>query len=119
MSQDSIPDTKPIAFGDNVRILAVPETSRRGLAGRVGQVFGHTTPSSTGVEVIGSTDDDFALNVFIKELDEAFWFTRDLVEFIDHAAGTEASLDGVPGTWVRTEHGEWAERPKPWWRFWK
>jgi hypothetical protein len=38
-------------FADRVRIKRTEETERLGLAGREGQVFGHTTPSVTEVAV--------------------------------------------------------------------
>ncbi|MEO2047331.1 MAG: hypothetical protein ABGX16_12255 [Pirellulales bacterium] len=79
----------PISFGDNVRILCTPETEGLGLAGLKGEVRGETTPSVMGIEVIGEDKDDFAFNVFIEDRDEAYWFAPDLLEFIDHAVGTE------------------------------
>ena len=99
---------RPFLF-DNVRIRATPETQRLGLAGLVGNVAGFTTPSVTGVEVIGTVTDDFALNVLFEERNEAFWFAPDLLEFIDHAPGTEIRLDDIPKKWVRSASGEWEE----------
>jgi hypothetical protein len=115
-----------ISFGDNVRVRGTPLTHELGLAGLAGQVYGETTPSITGVDVIGETRDDYAINVFFEEQKESFWFVSELLEFIDHAPGTEIRLDGVPKKWVRTESGGWAEsdadaspdRGKPWWKFW-
>ena len=115
----------PPSFGDNVRILPSVETESMGVAGLVGQVYGQTTPSQTGVEVIGEMTSDYAINVYFKDRDESFWFAPSLVEFVDHAPGTEVTLDGIPKKWIRTETGEWREEPnetkstKPWWRFWK
>ena len=110
----------PPSFGDNVRIRSSAETESKGLGGLTGQVYGQTTPSVTSVEVIGELTSDYAINVFFKERNESFWFAPALVEFIDHAPGTEITLDGVAKTWVRTATGEWREetKPKPWWRFW-
>ena len=99
-------------FADRVRIKRTDETQRLGLAGREGQVFGWTTPSVTGVPVIGPTDDDSAVNVHFDELDEEFWFSHDLVEHIDNAAGTVISLDGQDTEWVRLPNGDWQERPR-------
>jgi hypothetical protein len=48
-------------FGDHVRIRATEETERLRLAGREGVVFGWTTPSVTGVEVIGTPAEDYAI----------------------------------------------------------
>ena len=100
------------SFGDHVRIRSNHDTERLGLAGREGTVYGFTTPSLTLVDVIGSRAEDFALNVHFDELDEAYWFADDLVEFIDHGAGSVMSLDGVDFEWVRLPNGDWEERPK-------
>ncbi|MFM8593732.1 MAG: hypothetical protein ACKOCK_05000, partial [Chloroflexota bacterium] len=112
-----------VTFADNVRIRATEETEAVGVAGLKGQVFGETTPSVTGVEVIGTLAADFAVNVHIEERGEAFWFAPELVELIDHAPGTEIRLEGVDKRWIRTEDGAWMEeavghKKKPWWMFW-
>ena len=99
-------------FGDHVRIRTTEETERLGLAGREGIVFGWTTPSVTGVEVIGAPAEDYAINVNFDDPDEGFWFADDLVEFIDHAAGQVMSLDGIDLEWVRLPNGEWEQRAK-------
>jgi hypothetical protein len=75
----------------------------------VGNVFGQTTPSISGVEVIGEPTSDYAINVFFEDRHESFWFAPALVQFIDHAPGTEITLDGIPKKWVRTGTGEWKE----------
>ncbi len=111
------------SFGDRVRIRRTSETEQAGVAGLVGQVYGETTPSVTNVDVIGSPADDYAINVYFEERDEACWFAADLVEFLDHAPGTEIRLDGVDKRWIRTEDGGWREEPllekkTPWWKFW-
>ena len=98
-----------IDFGDNVRVLSSPVTSSKGLAGLNGKVYGWTTPSSTGVEVIGELKRDYAINVYFEERKEGFWFAEELIVFIDHGAGTEVKLDGVPKKWIRTEDGQWKE----------
>jgi hypothetical protein len=115
---------EPISFGDNVRVCSTPETLARGLAGRLGSVRGETTPSCTGVEVIGPLTDDFALCVHLDD-DQPLWFAPDLLELVDHAPGTAIRLEGVPMTWVRSAQGEWIEIPdaadaarRPWWKFW-
>jgi len=109
-----------ITFGDNVRVRSTPETEALGVAGRVGQVFGETTPSVTGVTVVGRPLGDHALNVHFKGRTDTLWFAPELLEFVDHAAGSEMRLDGVPKKWRRSENGEWVESSdkKPWWRFW-
>ena len=122
--QTNFPSDSP-TFGDKVRIRHSPETESKGLAGLVGNVYGQTTPSVTGVEVIGELAFDYAINVFFEDRDESFWFAPALVEFVDHAPGMEISLNGVAKKWVRTETGDWHEEStetkpaKPWWRFWE
>lgn len=99
-------------FADRVRIKSTEETERLGLAGRVGQVLGFTTPSSTGVALIGSKSKDYAINVHFGDLDEGFWFADELVELVDHSPGTTISLDGQNKEWVRLPNGEWEERSR-------
>jgi hypothetical protein len=111
------------SFGDNVRIWVTNETEAAGVAGLKGQVYGLTTPSVTGVEVIGAQSADSAINVHIEQHGQAFWFSPELVEFIDHAPGTEINLKGSDKRWIRNEEGGWNKEPasrqkKPWWRFW-
>ncbi len=108
-----------ISFGDNVRVRVTKVTEERGLAGMCGQVCGETTPSLTGVDAIGTPKTDYAINVFFESQKKSFWFSAELLEFIDHAAGTEITLNGVPKKWVRTDSGSWTEQStKPWWKFW-
>jgi hypothetical protein len=99
-------------FADRVRIKASEDTERLGLAGREGQVYGWTTPSATDVSVIGIPSKDSAINVHFDDLNENFWFSEDLVEIVDHGAGTVISLDGQQSEWVRLANGEWEERSK-------
>jgi hypothetical protein len=80
-----------------------------GLAGLTSEVRGETMPSVMGIEVIGEVKNDFAFNVFIEDRDEAYWFASDLLEFVDHAIGTEMWIDGVSKKWVRTADGNWEE----------
>jgi hypothetical protein len=112
------------SFGDNVRVLAAPETVSRGIAGLTGQVYGFTTPSVTGVSVIGGGGDDFALNISIADRGSDFWLAAHLVELVDHAPGTTVSTDASPTQSVRNADGTWRVEPKPqlevkpWWKFW-
>jgi hypothetical protein len=100
------PDPAP-GFGDNVRVRSTPLTQSAGYGGLAGVVHGFTTPSVTGVTVIGELVDDFALNVYFADRNEDAWFAPELLEFVDHAPGTEIRLEGVPKTWVRAASGEW------------
>src|SRR5207247_998028 len=52
----------PAAFGDRVRIRAAAETLAAGMAGRTGVVFGITTVSVSGVELVGTPTEDTACN---------------------------------------------------------
>ena len=111
------------SFGDNVRIRITKETEDAAVAGLAGQVYGETTPSITGVDVIGTLSEDYAINVHCKERDESYWLVPDLLEFVDHAGGTEIRLDGVDRKWMRTADGGWhgeslTENKRPWWQFW-
>ncbi|PIW54936.1 MAG: hypothetical protein COW16_08475 [Sphingomonadales bacterium CG12_big_fil_rev_8_21_14_0_65_65_10] len=99
-------------FGDRVRIKASDETLELELAGREGEVYGWTTPSITGVTVIGSEEDDVALNVNIEGLEHDLWFHPDLVELIDHNPGMTVSINGMDGEVVRLPNGEWQERSR-------
>lgn len=115
-----------ISFGDQVRIHQTPETEALGVAGRVGQVHGYTTPSVTGVVVIGDDGGDYAIAVFLEGSAEATWFAPRLLEFVDHAPGTEIRVGDRLA--VRDSNGNWVERSadhsleseaqKPWWKFW-
>ena len=97
-------------FGDRVRILANPDTLVAGVAGLEGEVYGFTTPSATGVDVIGGAPDDYALNVNLDSMDQAFWFRPDLVELLHHNAGLEISAGGIRA--IRQGDGSWIETPK-------
>jgi len=99
-------------FADRVRIKATEDTVRLGFAGREGQVFGWTTPSSTGVSVIGEAIEDSAINVHFDDLNAGFWFAEEHVEIVDHGAGTVMSLDGHDFEWVRLPDGGWEQRPR-------
>jgi len=96
-----------ISFGDNIRVKTTPETASVALAGLTGEVYRHTTPSVTDVDVIGPVTEDFAINVHFDERGEAFWFAPELLEFVDHDAGTEITLDGVDKKWTRNTDGGW------------
>jgi hypothetical protein len=96
-----------VSFGDNVRVTSTPLTVSLGLAGLTGAVYGETTPSVTGVEVIGGVDADYAINVQLDGRDESLWFAPELLEFVDHAPGTEIVIGNK--RMVRSASGEWVE----------
>ena len=117
---------KAITFGDTVRVRSTDVTTDAGLAGLLGTVHGETTPSVTGVEVIGELDGDYAINVFFEGKEADAWFAPELLEFVDHGAGAEIQFEGADTKWIRSEDGEWIEQPgdapagkaRPWWKFW-
>jgi hypothetical protein len=98
-----------LSFADHIRVLAAPETERAGLAGSVGQIYGFTTPSITGISVVGDLREDFAIAVQFEGRPEAVWLAAQVVELVDHAPGTEIGV----GTkrLVRDASGEWTEPP--------
>ena len=103
-----------LGFADNVQIRSSPATEEAGVAGLAGEVYGWTTPSVTGVTVIGGAPDDYAINVFIAERDEEYWFNPELVELIDVGAGATMTVGSK--SFVKTEAGEWEElggEPQP------
>lgn len=99
-------------FGSTVSIKVTPETLELELADRKGQVHGWTTPSITGVEVIGDQSVDSAVGVFIEHLEEVFWFSDGLLTLVDDGTGTVISLDGVDTEFELQSDGEWKQRSK-------
>jgi hypothetical protein len=97
-----------VSVFDNVRIIGTPETERFGYASRLGVCHGFTTPSVTGVEVVGRTEDDFAIAVHFEDLDTEIWFSADLVELVDHGPGATMSV-GDSYSAVRLADGTWNE----------
>jgi hypothetical protein len=67
---------------DIVEIVSSRETIAAGYAGKTGTCYGFTTPSVTGVQVIGDEGDDRALNVGFDDGTFA-WFHPSLVGFVD------------------------------------
>ena len=119
MEQHPRMNAKPISFGDRVRIRSSVVTEELGLAQTTGIVHGETTPSVTGVTVIGESNENRAVHVFFEDRNEGFWFAPDLVEFMDHAPGARLTVAGKK--WVRAATGDWEETiiaRKPWWKFW-
>ena len=109
-----------ISFGDKVGVRSLPETVELGVAGLKGSVYGVTTPSVTGVDVVGELKEDRALNVHFSDLGKAFWFAPHLLEFVDHGAGTEIEITGKK--LIRSADGTWRAhdgRDGSWWKFWQ
>jgi hypothetical protein len=99
--------TSRVTFGDRVRIRLTDATEVLGIAGQTGTVFGRTTPSVTGVEVIGKSSEDLAISVALDGQTTQLWFAEELLEFVDHAAGTTVEI--AERKLIRDERGEWRE----------
>ena len=111
-------------FGNKVQIKRTPETEEKGLADKIGEIYGQTTPSIMDFEIIGTLKKDIAFNVHFEELNKSFWFAEELLEYIDNGEGAEITLDGIDKKWTKNASGEWIEedtKPKKnkWWEFWK
>ena len=103
--------TAHICYGDNVRIRRTPETERLGIAESIGNVYGESTPSETSVKVIGELKSDYALNVYFDSLKKSYWFAPEILEFVDHAPGTEVHVHGSPFKSVHQRDGSWKDVP--------
>jgi hypothetical protein len=103
--------TSNICYGDNVRIRRTPETERLGIAESIGNVYGETAPSETRVDVIGQPTSDYALHVYFDSLKKSYWFAPEMLEYVDHAPGTEVHVHGSPFKSVRQRDGSWKEVP--------
>jgi hypothetical protein len=96
-----------ITFGDRVRIRPTETTETLGVAGQMGIVNGRTAPSITGVEVIGDSYKDLAIAVALEAQTKQLWFAEEVLEFVDHGAGTTVEVAGRK--LIRDEHGRWRE----------
>jgi hypothetical protein len=98
-----------LSYGDNVRIQRTPETERLGIAEMIGNVYGETNPSESKVTVIGDVTSDYALNVYVDKLDASFWLAPQLLEFVNHAPGTEVFVHGSLFKSVHQRDGSWKQ----------
>ena len=106
-----------MAMFDSARIRSTSATIEAGYAGAEGTVFGITTVSVTGVEVIGLPEDDCAINVDFDGAMPSAWFQPSFVEITSEPALT-LSVGDV--SLRRDDAGEWTvKRAKPWWAFWR
>jgi hypothetical protein len=94
---------EPLNIGDRVRIMSTPATIEGAWAGREGTFYGFTTPSVTGAEVIGQTE-DFALNVGFGDGISA-WFDSSLVEYVRY--DPEDTMSIGDRRFVRDAEGNW------------
>ena len=99
-----------ISYGDNVRIARTSETERLGIAELVGNVYDEAHPSLTEIEVIGELKTN-ALNVYFDSLDASYWLAPQLLEFVNHAPGTEVHVHGSPFKSVHQRDGSWKSVP--------
>jgi hypothetical protein len=95
-----------ISIGDTVRVVSSSDAPKE-LSGRVGQVYGQTSPSATGIKVIGKMVSDTAYNVQFPEIKGIFWLAPKLLEFVDHAPDTQISIGKK--SFIRNASGEWEE----------
>jgi hypothetical protein len=104
---------KPIGMFDRVRILNTTETESLGFAGKLGLVYGITTPSDTRISVVaGSTAEDRAFCISFEDPKKELWLGPDVVEFVDHGSGTMAQIR--KRRMIRGATGEWLElKPDP------
>ena len=98
----------PDSIGDHVRVADTSVTRAAGYAGRSGTVYGFTTPSITGVAVIGDTGEDIVISVEFDGSEEA-WFAPGCLTLIDHGARSTMSIGDKH--FVRTADGEWLPAP--------
>ena len=96
------------SFGDSVKILNSTETDELGLSGKMGEVLGETSPSSTGVSFIGNAKDDYVINIAFEEPNAEYWFTPDLLELVNKDIKTDT-----------IENHSQSTNKKKWWEFWK
>ena len=90
-----------------IRIKASPETDRLKLTGKIGSYYGFTTPSVTGVDVIGDLGEDFAASVFFEDTGDQLWFADSVLEFLDHDPSLEGTIGGR--RMFYTSDGRWQE----------
>jgi len=99
-----------IAFGDTVRISTTETTAQLGIAGLLGLVYGSTTPSITGVQVIGHIANDRAFSVEVEGRNDPLWIDPHLLEFVDHTPGTTVVIGKK--RYTRGEDGDWNNETK-------
>lgn len=121
------------SFGNKVRIKESLETKEKKLSGKIGVVYGQTTPSLMEYEIIGRSKEDFAINVYFDDLKTSFWFDPNLLETIDDGQGAVITIDSFNNKWTKGQNGQWIEEEitpttnhstvqttdKKWWEFWK
>lgn len=104
-----------LTLGDRARVSTAPATERLGLDGRIGVVYGLTTPSADAgqVEVVGESAMDIAVGVELEGDDHITWIAAELLEFVEHDGAREAQVG--ERRFVRGPDGQWTmgEDPPP------
>jgi hypothetical protein len=111
-------------FGNTVKIKSSPETEKSDTAEKIGEIYGETTPSVTGVDVIGNLKRDYAVNVYFKDTKTSLWFDEDLLEVIN--SGEDSIMTLGDKSFIKTKSGDWIPHKtnrsvstKKWWQFWR
>jgi RNase P/RNase MRP subunit p29 len=97
-------------IGHRVRVIKVPQTESSGIAGRIGNLAGFTTPSRTGIEILGVAEHDIAFNVTFQNPDDSAWLAPEYLEFIGRTSALEIDIYGKRWSW-RAE-GTLNQRPQ-------
>jgi len=99
------------------RIKIAPETEKLGLAGKIGEVWGFTTPSSSAESVVGVPFTDYAENIFFPDTKQELWFAEHLIEHVDHDPALEITIGGKrlfytsDGRWQQIEQDTGTNQP--------
>jgi len=96
-----------ISMFDRVRIRDAEVTRTLGIAGQVGTVTGETIPSSSGAQMSGPCEGDFAFAIMIAGRKETYWLAPEFVEIVDHGPGTRIVVGNLKMT--RDASGRWIE----------
>jgi len=100
-----------IPIGHQVRIRSTQTTLDAGLAGALGTLSGFTTPSQTGVAVIGESKDDVAFAVQLTSTGAQSWFAPAVLEFVGRTSSLEIEIYGK--RWIWNANGSLIRSPAP------
>ena len=106
---DLLTPSSGVTLGDRARVIETPLTERLGLAGRIGTVYGHTTPSlASTTEVVGESAIDVAVGLLLEgtEDEPVVWIAAELIRFVDHGGASEMTIGDQRLT--RAADGSWA-----------
>lgn len=103
---DLLTPSSGVSFGDRARVRGTPLTAELGLAGRIGTVHGHTTPSlAHTTDVVGESAMNVAVGLAFDD-EQTVWIAAELVEFVDHGGGSEIGIGdhrvrrAPDGSWI-------------------